>query len=60
MLILLVQIIMLKKYSVFIVKQLRQVLYDFRAVKSNLAKNLTHCIFNCDGMKIHTQVTIYS
>ena len=37
----LVQIIMFKKYSPFIVKQLRQVLCDVRAVKSNLARNLT-------------------
>ena len=37
----LVQIIMLKKYSAFIVKQLRQVLYDIQQLKSNLAKNLT-------------------
>ena len=37
----LVQIIMFKKYSAFIVKQLRQFLYDIRPLKSNLAKNLT-------------------
>ena len=36
----LVQIIMFKKYSTFIVKQLRQVLYDVRPLKSNLAKYL--------------------
>ena len=30
-----------QKYSAFIVKQLRQVFHDVRAVKSNLAKNLT-------------------
>ena len=33
--------IMLKKYSAFIVKQLRHVLYDVRPVKSNLVKHLT-------------------
>ena len=33
--------IMFTKYSAFIVKQLKHVLYDARAVKSNLAKNLT-------------------
>ena len=32
---------MFKKYSAFIVKQLRQVLYDVQPVKANLAKNLT-------------------
>ena len=32
---------MFRKYSAFIVKQLRQVLYDVQPVKSNLAKNLT-------------------
>ena len=37
----LVQIITFKKYSAFIVKQLRQVLSDIRPLKSNLAKNLT-------------------
>ena len=37
----LVQIIMFKNYNAFIVKQLRQVLYDIRPVKSNLAKIMT-------------------
>ena len=37
----LVQIIMFKRYSAFIVKQLRQVLSDIRPLKSNLAKNMT-------------------
>ena len=37
----LVQIIMFKRYSAFIVKQLRQVLYDIEPLKSNFAKNLT-------------------
>ena len=37
----LVQIIMLKKYSAFIVKQLKQVLSYIRPLKSNLPKNLT-------------------
>ena len=30
-----------KKFNAFIVKRLRQVLYDIRPLKSNLAKNLT-------------------
>ena len=32
---------MFKKYSAFIVKQLKQAFYDVQPVKSNLAKNLT-------------------
>ena len=34
----LVQIIMFKKYSAFIVKQLRHGLYDIRPLKSNLTE----------------------
>ena len=37
----LVQIIMFKTYSAFIVKQLKQVLSDIQPLNFNLAKNLT-------------------
>ena len=37
----LVQIIMFKRKSAFVIKQLRQDLSDIQPLKSNLAKNLT-------------------
>ena len=37
----LVQIIMFKRKSAFVIKQLRQDLSDIQLLKSNLAKNLT-------------------
>ena len=55
MLTLLVQILMVKKCSAFIVTPLRQVLWCFTSqVKFDQKYDIAQCILNCNIMKIRT------